>query len=441
MPRQGQPEYRLRAGRRGWALGKVTRSRTREDAQISAKRYLIVNSEVSPFIEHANTFTSPVRDRKRMRKIFSPGLRLFRKVTTYMTKRRSAVAAVIASAALALTGFVSASSATAAGVQVGVILPDAASSARWETADRVFLAAAFKKAGVTADIQNANGDKAKFATIADQMLAKGVKVLIMAGLDSPSTAAIQKKAAKSGVKTIDYDRLTLAGSASYYVSFDNVAVGKLQGQGIKACLDAAGKKSAKIVYLNGSPTDNNATLFKQGYDSVLRPSIKSGAYTLVDDQAVPDWDNAKGGVIFEQQLTKAGGTLDAVVSANEGLGLAAVAVLKKNGLNGKVCVSGQDATADGLAAVLTGDLSNTVYKGIKAQANATADLAVALVKGKKVTTAKGKTNDGKRDVPSVLLVPVGITKANVKVVIADGFQKRADVCKIATEAVCKANGI
>ena len=376
-----------------------------------------------------------------MRKIFSPGLRLFRKVTTYMTKRRSAVAAVIASAALALTGFVSASSATAAGVQVGVILPDAASSARWETADRVFLAAAFKKAGVTADIQNANGDKAKFATIADQMLAKGVKVLIMAGLDSPSTAAIQKKAAKSGVKTIDYDRLTLAGSASYYVSFDNVAVGKLQGQGIKACLDAAGKKSAKIVYLNGSPTDNNATLFKQGYDSVLRPHISSGAYTLVDDQAVPDWDNAKGGVIFEQQLTKAGGTLDAVVSANEGLGLAAVAVLKKNGLNGKVCVSGQDATADGLAAVLTGDLSNTVYKGIKAQANATADLAVALVKGKKVTTAKGKTNDGKRNVPSVLLVPVGITKANVKVVIADGFQKRADVCKIATEAVCKANGI
>ena len=342
------------------------------------------------------------------------GCSTFRKVTTYMTKRRNAVAAVIASAALALTGFVSASSASAAGAQVGVILPDAASSARWETADRVFLAAAFKKAGVTADIQNANGDKAKFATIADQMLAKGVKVLIMAGLDSPSTAAIQAKAAKSGVKTIDYDRLTLAGSASYYVSFDNVAVGKLQGQGIKSCLDKAGKKSASIVYLNGSPTDNNATLFKQGYDSVLRPLIKSGAYTLVDDQAVPDWDNAKGGVIFEQQLTKAGGKLDAVVSANEGLGL---------------------------AAILTGDLSNTVYKGIKAQANATATLAVALVKGTKVTTAKGKTNDGKRDVPSVLLVPVGITKANVKVVIADGFQTRAAVCKIATEAVCKANGI
>jgi len=369
------------------------------------------------------------------------GFSTFRKVTKNMTKRRNAVAAVLATAALALTGFVAAPSASAAGTQVGVILPDAASSARWETADRPFLTAAFKAAGVTADIQNANGDKAKFATIADQMLAKGVKVLIMAGLDSPSTAAIQAKAEKAGVKTIDYDRLTLAGSASYYVSFDNVAVGKLQGQGIKDCLDKAGKKTASIVYLNGSPTDNNATLFKQGYDSVLRPSIKSGAYKLVDDQAVPDWDNAKGGVIFEQQLTKAGGKLDAVVSANEGLGLAAVAVLKKNGLNGKVCVSGQDATADGLAAILTGDLSNTVYKAVKAEAKGAADLAIALIKGTKVTNATGKTNDGKRDVPSVLLVPVGITKANVKTVIDDGFQTRAAVCKIATEAVCKANGI
>ena len=357
-----------------------------------------------------------------------------------MTKRRNAVAAVIASAALALTGFVSASSASAAGAQVGVILPDAASSARWETADRPFLAAAFKKAGVTADIQNANGDKAKFATIADQMLAKGVKVLIMAGLDSPSTAAIQKKAAKSGVKTIDYDRLTLAGSASYYVSFDNVAVGKLQGQGIKACLDAAGKKSAKIVYLNGSPTDNNATLFKAGYDSVLRPLIDSKNYTLVDDQAVPDWDNAKGGVIFEQQLSKAGGKLDAVVSANEGLGLAAVAVLKKNKLNGKVCVSGQDATVDGLRAILTGDLSNTVYKAIKAEAEGAATLAIALLRGEEATTATGSVNNGSVDVPSVLLVPVGITKANVKDVIADGFQTREAVCE-GIEEICVANGL
>ena len=355
-----------------------------------------------------------------------------------MKNRRLAITAVLAAFALILTGC-SKSSSKSEGF-VGVILPDAASSARWETADRGFLQAAFDAAGVKADIQNANGDKAAFQTIADQMLSKGAKVLILVNLDSDSAKAVQDKAAAQGVKTIDYDRLTLNGSASYYVSFDNVAVGKLQGEGIKACLDAAGKSKARIVYLNGSPTDNNATLFKQGYDSVLRPLITSGAYTLVDDQSVPDWDNAKGGQIFEQQLAKAKGKLDAVVSANEGLGLAAVAVLKKNNLNGKVCVSGQDATVDGLRAILTGDLSNTVYKAIKAEANAAAELAVALLKGQAATTATGKVNNGVADVPSVLLVPVGITKANVKDVIADGFQKRADVC-MNIEDLCKANGI
>ena len=233
-----------------------------------------------------------------------------------MKNRRLAITAVLAAFALLLTGCSKSSSKTEG--FVGVILPDAASSARWETADRGFLQAAFDAAGVKADIQNANGDKAAFQTIADQMLSSGAKVLILVNLDSESAKAVQDKAAKQGVKTIDYDRLTLNGSASYYVSFDNESVGKLQGEGIKACLDAAGKTKARIVYLNGSPTDNNATLFKKGYDSVLRPSIDSGNYTLVDDQAVPDWDNAKGGQIFEQQLAKAKGKLDAVVSAKIG---------------------------------------------------------------------------------------------------------------------------
>jgi D-xylose transport system substrate-binding protein len=356
-----------------------------------------------------------------------------------MKKRRLAIVAAVSAFAIVLTGCSSSSDSSADGF-VGVILPDAASSNRWETADRGFLQAAFDAAGVEVDIQNANGDKEQFATIADQMLTAGAKVLILVNLDSDSAKAVQDKAAAQGVKTIDYDRLTLNGSASYYVSFDNEAVGRLQGEGIKACLDAAGKSKARIVYLNGSPTDNNATLFKAGYDSVLRPLIDSKAYTLVDDQAVPDWDNAKGGVIFEQQLTKAGGKLDAVVSANEGLGLAAVAVLKKNKLNGKVCVSGQDATAEGLRAILTGDLSNTVYKAIKAEAEATAELAIALLRGEEATTATGIVKDGDRDVPSVLLVPVSITKANVKDVIADGFKTREEVCE-GIEELCVANGI
>jgi D-xylose transport system substrate-binding protein len=357
-----------------------------------------------------------------------------------MTKRRIAVTAVIATAALALTGFASTSANAAAKGFVGVILPDAASSNRWETADRPFLTKAFAAAGVKVDIQNANGDKTAFQTIADQMLTKGAKVLIMVNLDSASAKAVQDKAKAQGVPTIDYDRLTLNGSQSYYVSFDNTAVGVLQGTGIANCLKAAGKAKARIVYLNGSPDDNNATLFKKGYDSVLRPMIKSGAYTLVDDQAVPGWDNVKGGTIFEQQLTKAGGKLDAVVSANEGLGLAAIAILKRNKLNGKVCVSGQDATVDGLRAVLMGDMSNTVYKAIKAEANGAAALAVALLNGKKASSASKMVNNGTMNVPSVLLVPVGITKANVKVVIADGFQKRGDVCKGIVK-LCKKYGI
>jgi D-xylose transport system substrate-binding protein len=356
-----------------------------------------------------------------------------------MKKRRLAIVAAMSAFAIVLTGCSSSSDSSADGF-VGVILPDSASSNRWEKDDRGFLQAAFDAAGVEVDIQNANGDKEAFATIADQMLTAGAKVLILVNLDSESAKAVQDKAAAQGVKTIDYDRLTVGGSASYYVSFDNEAVGRLQGEGIKACLDAAGKSKARIVYLNGSPTDNNATLFKAGYDSVLRPLIDSKAYTLVDDQAVPDWDNVKGGQIFEQQLTKAGGKLDAVVSANEGLGLAAVAVLKKNKLNGKVCVSGQDATAEGLRAILTGDLSNTVYKAIKAEAEATAELAIALLRGEEATTATGIVKDGDRDVPSVLLVPVSITKANVKDVIADGFKTREEVCE-GIEELCVANGI
>ena len=367
-----------------------------------------------------------------------PRTQNLRKVYQQMTKRR--FAATVAAASLVLTGFVATTTVHAAGPQVGVILPDSASSPRWETDDRPLLAAAFKAAGVTYDIQNALGDKTKFATIAQAMLTEGVKVLVLVNLDSPSAAAVEATAKKQGVATIDYDRLTLGGSANYYVSFDNVGVGVLQGKGIVSCLKAHKVKSPRVVYLNGAPTDNNATLFKQGYASVVGPFLKAHKGTLVDDKSVPNWDNAQGGVIFEQQLTKAGGKLDAVVSANEGLGLAAVAVLKKNGLNGKTCVSGQDASAAGLAAILTGDLSNTVYKPISQEANAAAALAISLVKGKKAA-AKGVVMDGTRHVASVLLIPTTITKKNVEVTVTDGFRTAAEICAIAGAAVCAANGV
>jgi D-xylose transport system substrate-binding protein len=357
-----------------------------------------------------------------------------------MTNRR--FAAAVAAASLLLSGFV-ATTVHAAAPQVGVVLPDSASSPRWVTDDQPLLIKAFKAAGVTYDIKNAAGSIPTFTTDAQAMLTEGVKVLVLVNLDSPSAAAVEAAAKKQGVATIDYDRLTLGGSANYYVSFNNVAVGVLQGQGIVACLTAHKVKHPRVVYLNGSPTDNNATLFKQGYASVVGPYLKKTKGTLVDDKSVAGWDNTLAGTIFEQQLTKAGNKLDAVVSANEGLGLAAVAILKKHKLNGKTCVSGQDASAAGLAAILTGDLSNTVYKPIAQEANAAAALAISLVKGTKAVT-NGSTADSTvagRKVPSVLLVPTMITKKNVEVTVTTHFRTAAEICAIAGAAACAANGV
>jgi D-xylose transport system substrate-binding protein len=330
---------------------------------------------------------------------------------------------------------------TAAAVtgKIGVILPDTKSSVRWETNDRPLLEAAFKAAGVGYDIQNAEGDKAKMATIADQMLTSGVKVLMIVNLDSASGAAIEKKAADGGVKTVDYDRLTLNGSASVYISFDNVKVGTLQGEGLVKCITDKGVKTPAIAVLNGSPTDNNATLFKSGYDAVINPKFTSGEWKKVDDQSVPDWDNQKGGVIFEQMLTKAGGKVDGVLAANDGLGGAAIAVLKKNNL--QVPVTGQDATLDGLRNILAGDQCMTVYKAIKKEADAASAAAIALLKGAAPqTNGTVKDTEAKKDVPSVLAVPVAIYKSNVKDVVADKFVDQAKLCAGLTDQ-CKAAGI
>jgi D-xylose transport system substrate-binding protein len=224
--------------------------------------------------------------------------------------------------------------------KVGVILPDTESSVRWETADRPLLEKAFKDAGIEYDIQNAENDAQRMATIAEQMITEGVTVLAIVNLDSASGAQIQQKAAEQGVKTIDYDRLTLGGSAEYYVSFDNVEVGRLQGQGLADCL---GDKPANIAFLNGSPDDNNATLFAQGAHEVLD---KMTQYKKVAEQAVPKWDNQQAATIFEQMYTQARGDIQGVLAANDGLGNAAISILQRNGVAGKVPVTGQDATVE-----------------------------------------------------------------------------------------------
>ena len=328
--------------------------------------------------------------------------------------------AVLAIGGVATTAV--AKSHTAKATDICVLLPDTKSSVRWETADRPYLAKAFKAAGLSATIVNAEGDAQKQKTQADTCLNDGAKVLVYTSLDAGSAKAIQGAAKAKGAKVIDYDRLNVGGSAAVYVSFDNVAVGRLMGEGIAADLTARGTSKPVIAYLNGGPTDNNATLFKQGYAGVLDKWIKSGKATKGPDQAVPGWDNGKARTIFEGMLAKTGNKIDAVAAANDGLGNAVIAALKAKKLK-PIPVSGQDATSQGVQNIISGWQTGTVYKSIRAEAAAAAKAAIALVKGKApATTAKVSGT------PSVLLVPVWITKKNYKKLFTDGFLKKSDVC-------------
>ncbi|HWB35424.1 MAG TPA: substrate-binding domain-containing protein [Rugosimonospora sp.] len=325
---------------------------------------------------------------------------------------------------------------------VGVILPDTKSSVRWETQDKPSLTKAFQDAGVKFDIQNAQGDKTQFATIADSMLAEGVNVLVIVDLDAGSGGAVIKKAHDGGVPVIDYDRLTAGGGADYYVSFDNVQVGKLQGQGLQKCLTDAGVQKPKIAELNGSPTDNNATLFAQGYDSILNPLYENGTYVKGPNQSVPDWDNAQGGVIFEQMLTQ-NPDIKGVLAANDGLGNAVISVLKKSNL--VLPVTGQDATVQGLQHILDGDQCMTVFKDTTLEAAAASKLAIALAQGKEppsdVTLTTVTDPVTKAAVKSVLATPKAIYKDNVKDVVDAGGVTKADLCTGAYAAKCTAAGI
>jgi len=333
-------------------------------------------------------------------------------------------------------------SSAAKALKVGVILPDETSSPRYIQYDAPLLAKAFKDAGIDANIQNAQNDKSKWVSIADSMMQSGVQVLVLDQLDSPSSAAVQQRAKAAGIKTIDYDRLTLGGSSDYYVSFDNVAVGKLQGEGLVSCLDKTGKANPAVAELNGSPDDNNATLFAQGYNSVLNPLYAAGKYKKAGNQSVPMWNKDQAVTIFQGMFTAAGGNIDGVLAANDTLGNAAITILKQNGKT--VPVTGQDASVQGLQNILAGQQCMTVFKDVKKEADAASKLAIALIKGQSAESAgvTTKVHDptGNRDVPSVLLTPVTITKANIKTVTDTGEIKVADVCK-GYETQCKALGI
>jgi D-xylose transport system substrate-binding protein len=324
--------------------------------------------------------------------------------------------------------------------RVAVLLPDSKSSVRWETVDRPFLQQAFDAAGVEAEIHNAEGDKATQQQQAEQAITNGAKVILLVNLDSGSGAAIEANAASQDVKVIDYDRLTLESpNVDYYVSFDNEAVGRLQGEGLVECM--GDKSPADVAVLNGSPTDNNATLFKNGYDSVINAKFDSGDWNEVDDQSVPDWDNQKALTIFEQILQKNGNKIDGVLAANDGLANAAISALKQR-QHPQVPVTGQDATLQGIQNIVNGDQCMTVYKAIKGEADAAAKLAIALAKGEEPTGVEDTVNNETKDVPSILLEPVSVTKDNISEYVGEpDFPKVEDICAGKVAAKCEEVGL
>jgi D-xylose transport system substrate-binding protein len=331
------------------------------------------------------------------------------------------------------------------GTDIGVILPDATTSPRWEANDKPSLSAAFDDAGVSYDIQNAQGDVETFGTLCDQMIGEGVKVLMIVNIDQESGKACLDKATDAGVQSIDYDRLTPGGGASYYVSFDNVGVGKLMGEGLISALDAAGKTKANIVYVNGAATDNNAALFKSGYEEALADKIDSGDYTLVGDQS-GEWDATKAGNVFEQMFTDNDGKIDGVISANDTMAGGVIARLKAAGVEGTIPVTGQDASVEGLQNILLGYQTGSVYKNTDLEADTASQLAIALISGDTaaadaLATGSVTDPDTNEDVPSALATPVWVTVDSLQQVFDDGFAKYADVCTGEVKAACDDAGI
>jgi D-xylose transport system substrate-binding protein len=288
---------------------------------------------------------------------------------------------------------------------------------------------------VSATVVNALGSPTKQKAQAQQCLAQGAKVVLLDQLDPGSGKSITDLVVSRGGKVIDYDRLVVGSKASYYVSFNNVTVGKLQGKGLVKGLKAKKTytKHPRIAQLNGDVKDNNAKLFKQGYDSILNPLFSKGTFkkATAGDQWT-DWDPIKGRRIFDQMLARNGNKIGGVLAANDGLAGAVIASLKAHGLK-PIPLTGQDATPTGVQFILAGWQSGTVYKSVHKEANAAAAAAIALIKGQKVPGVNGKVSG----TPSILLTPVWVTKVNYKLLFKEGFLKKSQVCIGQYKKFCK----
>ena len=334
---------------------------------------------------------------------------------------------------------------------IWVLLPDSATSDRWEKDDRRFFQEAFEAEGLVDgtdfNIVNAEGDPQTQISQAEQAIGDGASVIVLTSNDSGSGATIIDMAKEADVKVVEYDRLNVEGSqgGDVYVSFDNVKVGATMAEVLEPAIDALPVDVPQVVMLNGGEEDNNAFLFRDGYSAVVEERVTAGDWALVDDQFVPGWDNAEALSIFEQILVAANNKVDAVFAANDGIAGSVIAALESAGLDPtKIPVSGQDATQAGIQNVLLGKQAMSVYKPIKAEAAIAAQAALALRAGEDVTTLTGdfniigiSVNDGKPTdtvtgdgvIPYIALTPIAVTADNVAdTVIADGFRTVEELC-------------
>ncbi|HEY6470522.1 MAG TPA: substrate-binding domain-containing protein [Candidatus Dormibacteraeota bacterium] len=343
---------------------------------------------------------------------------------------------------------------------IGVILPDTTSSVRWVDFDQPYLNDALADAGFTQSqyrIDNAQGSDATELDDATADINLGAKVLIMCPLDGPTGQAIAQLASSKGVTLISYDRATFQGSKTYYVSFDNEAVGEAIGNGFLKCVSSWNVPKPQVFVLNGGEdTDPNAISFATGYNKVVwsqpAKTVAAGAtnsqgMTLVGENFAPGWSNTEGGTIFQQEFTSHP-SINAVITANDGLGNAVITDLKADGVPPKhVPVTGQDATAQGMAWILEGYQCGSVYKPVYKEAQDAVAMADILLSGNTVPSGllNGKTVDPANasiTEPASLLSATWVDATNMEsTVVKDGFDQASAICAIAGAAACTAAGI
>jgi D-xylose transport system substrate-binding protein len=306
--------------------------------------------------------------------------------------------------------------ALAAGVKVGLSLPTQREE-RW-VKDKKVMEEEAKKLGVDLRVQVTDNDAAKQVAQCENLISQGIKVLILAPHDASSASVIIDKAAKAGIKVISYDRLVTDSPLDYYyLSFDNVKVGELQGEFIT-------KKVAKGSYivLAGSPTDNNAKLFREGAMKYIKPLADKGDIKIVMDQFVKDWQPSEAQKLCEQALTANQNKVDAVLAPNDGTAGGCIQALNAQGLAGKVPITGQDAELAAAIRIVQGTQSMTIFKDTRELGKKAVQMAVDLSNGKSIETNGQVVNNGKKDVPSVLLTPYIVTKDNLdKMLIESGY--------------------